>query len=446
MLLHTIAATLDRALPPLVGPAGATPGTREALATRDPLRFLLLLGQLALLVLVFRAFRVEEQRFMHLTAMIFSAFAVHYWLPFRYKELFWIAVSFAGAFVLLDTRSAATLIGIGLLFYAVAASPVGFPWKVVIALVIGGVLTYGRATLGLGVPTQLWPILGAVFMFRLLVYFYDLQHAKERPSLKEYCTYFFMLPNYYFILFPVIDFQTLRKTYFRRDIHVVAQQGIDWILRGTVQLLLYRAIYHLKPSLNEPESITSFGLLVTAMVGTYLLYLRVSGHFHIIIGFLHLFGYDLPETHRRYLLAHSLTDFWRRINIYWKDFMVKLVYFPVYFRLRRSGEVRAQVVATALVFVATWALHSYQWFWLRGTWLFTWPDTLFWAILGGLVIVNVLMERRQRTPARVSGLGAWTQRGLQIAATFTLMTVLWSLWNAHSVEEWIEVLTWWQVG
>lgn len=59
----------------------------------------------------------------------------------------------------------------------------------------------------------------------------------------------------------------------------------------------------------------------------------------MIIGFMNLFGYDLPETHRKYLLAHSLTDFWRRINIYGKDFMVKMVYFPVYFRLRRSGDV-----------------------------------------------------------------------------------------------------------
>ena len=53
-----------------------------------------------------------------------------------------------------------------------------------------------------------------------------------------------MLPNYYFLLFPVIDFQTHRQTYFQRDIHDIAQQGIVWIARGTMQLLLYRLIYH----------------------------------------------------------------------------------------------------------------------------------------------------------------------------------------------------------
>ena len=127
------------------------------------------------------------------------------------------------------------------------------------------------------------------------------------------------------------------------------------------------------------------------MVLTYLLYLRVSGQFHIIVGLLHLFGYDLPETHRRYLLARSLTDFWRRINIYWKDFMVKLVYFPVYFRLRRSGrDAGAGRRHGRWCSSTTWLLHSYQWFWLRGEFLLTWPDTLFWAILGVLVTVNLL--------------------------------------------------------
>ena len=63
--------------------------------------------------------------------------------------------------------------------------------------------------------------------------------------------------------------------------------------------------------------------MILKIVFTYLLYLRVSGQFHIIVGMLHLFGYDLPETNHRYLLARSVNDFWRRVNIYWKDFMVK---------------------------------------------------------------------------------------------------------------------------
>jgi D-alanyl-lipoteichoic acid acyltransferase DltB (MBOAT superfamily) len=189
--------------------------------------------------------------------------------------------------------------------------------------------------------------------------------------------------------------------------------------------------------------------LVATMVLTYMLYLRVSGQFHLIVGFLHLFGYDLPETHRKYLLARSLTDFWRRINIYWKDFMVKLVYFPVYFRLRRSGDVRAQVVATIVVFAVTWFFHAYQWFWLRGSFLMTWPDTLFWAILGGLVTVNLLIERkRPAKPVATTAASSWFSpvEILKTVGTFSVIVTLWSLWNSTSVTQWIDLITWWKVG
>ena len=35
--------------------------------------------------------------------------------------------------------------------------------------------------------------------------------------------------------------------------------------------------------------------------------------FHLVIRMLYLFGFRLHETHHRYLLASSFTDFWRRI-------------------------------------------------------------------------------------------------------------------------------------
>ena len=89
--------------------------------------------------------------------------------------------------------------------------------------------------------------------------------------------------------------------------------------------------------------------------------------FHLIVGMLHLFGFRLPETHRLFYLSSSFTDFWRRINIYWKDFMQKIFYYPAVFRLKHLGTTRALVIATLYVFVMTWFLHAYQWFWLRGT-------------------------------------------------------------------------------
>ena len=302
---------------------------RAAFAERDPLKFAGLFAQLAVVLGAFLDFDIEEAAFEVLALLVAGGFAVHYWLPFAWKERFYVVLSIGGAFVMLQPATAAMLVAAGLALYAIVSAPL--PWRVRLGGVLAAValLTYARATLSFGIPFDFWPVFGAIFMFRFMIYVYDAGHARTPPSLMDFLTYFFILPNYYFLLFPVIDFQTHRQSYYRRNIHQVAQQGLVWIGRGTIQLMLYRLVYHWKGPSNAPDQVTTFGALVVTMVLTFMLYLRVSGQFHMIIGFLHLFGYDLPETHRKYLLSRSLTDYWRRINIYWKDFMVKMFYFPV---------------------------------------------------------------------------------------------------------------------
>ena len=96
-------------------------------------------------------------------------------------------------------------------------------------------------------------------------------------------------------------------------------------------------------------------------------------------------------------------------------------------------------MATAAVFVVTWVLHSYQWFWFRGDVLFTGPTRSSGRILGALVIVNLLMEQAAPTRRRPRAAGPGPPQWLQIAATFAFIVVLWSLWKSPSVGEWLDV-------
>jgi hypothetical protein len=159
----------------------------------------------------------------------------------------------------------------------------------------------------------------------------------------------------------------------------------------------------------------------------------------VIIGLLHLFGFNLPRTHDRYLLASSFTDLWRRNNIYWKDFMQKVFYMPAYFRLGRLGTTSRLVIATALIIALTWFLHAYQWFWLRGKFLLSVPDVLFWTLLGVLVIINVVRESR-RGRKRTLSERSLTFRDLisssfRVAGTFAGISILWSLWSSTTIAD-----------
>jgi len=415
------------------------PGVFADRSKTDVRRFLLLAIPLALLLALFKVYNLEQPAFFLLACLVFGGFAVSYWLPFRFKETFLILLSLAGAYVLLSPWVASLLIVVGFGLFGIVRSGIAFRWRLLAILILLAICLYFRATSHVQLLEGFWPVLGAMFMFRMIIYLYDVKHMTTPPALKDYLSYFFLLPNYYFLLFPVVDHQTFRKGFYKRDIHTVAQQGVWWIFRGTTHLFLYRLIY-LSQSKFSPPTFPVAVAVAVKIISSYLLYLRVSGQFHIIAGMLCLFGYDMPETNRRYFLARGINDLWRRINIYWKDFMVKIVYYPAYFKLRRWGVLPAELLGTMLVVLVTWFLHVYQFFWLKGQIRVTTTDSLFWAILGTCMLANVWVEHQHKKSPPKAGWRGLTQHFLQVAATFSFVAILWSLWSANSITDWLYFL------
>ena len=409
--------------------------------------FLVVVAQLGVLTLVLRQFQIEGAAFLRLWLLGFAGFAIHAFLPLRYRLPFFLALSFAGIGLVLGIAQGAWLVAIGLVLIGICHLPLAFAWRIALLFAVAGVLVAQRAQwLPTPWPEAIWPIVGSMFMFRLIVYLYDLRHEKAPASPVRALSYFFMLPNVCFPLFPVVDYKTFRRNYYDDDAYRIYQVGVDWIVRGVVHLVLYRVVYYYLTL--APSEVHGPGDFAQYVVSNFLLYLRVSGTFHIVVGMLYLFGFRLPETHHRYLLASSFTDFWRRINIYWKDFMLKVFYYPAYFRLRRFGNTRALILATLFVFLMTWFLHAYQWFWLRGTVLFVWQDILFWTILGMLVVGNSLWEAKHGRD-RSLGKKAGTFRSismtmLKTAGMFAFICILWSFWTSESIAEWLSL--WKAVG
>jgi hypothetical protein len=408
-------------------------------------KFLSIVVQLGLLVLVVRLFRLENQALYHnLMLLTFYGFLIHYFLPSHYRLPFFLLLSLAAIAGILGFVNSIWLIGIGLGLIGICHLPISYSARVAILLVAGAALVALRAGwIQASWLDVIWPVLASMFMFRLIIYMYDLKHAKAKPTLANTLSYFFLLPNIVFPFFPVVDYSTFRRTYYNDDQHRIYQTGVQWMLRGVIHLILYRYInYYL---MIAPGDVSNTLELVRFLITNFALYLRISGQFHLIIGILHLFGFNLPETHHLFFLASSFTDLWRRINIYWKDFMLKVFYYPTYFRIRQWGANSSLIFATAFVFLLTWFFHAYQWFWLRGTFLLTAPDMLFWFILACLVVVNTLYEARRgrkRTLGQSSlSVGDIAALALRTAATFTVMAILWSLWSSDSIRDWIALIS-----
>jgi len=417
--------------------------TRPAEPVR-PGRLAAVILQVYLVLSVVWAFELESRALLRILLLALVGFPIQHLLPARLRRGWFAALSLAGLALVLGPTLALWLVGLGLGLVLLAHLPVAFGVRLALLGAAGLVLVGQRAGwLAAPWPAALWPVLGSMFMFRLLIYLYDLRTGGAPFGPTRALAYFFMLPNVCFPLFPVVDYKTFCLTEYNDERFKIYQSGASWMVRGVIQLLLHRLLY--QNFLGDPAAVFDLAGLAWYAASTYLLYLRISGSFHLIVGLLHLFGFNLSETHHRYLLSASFTDFWQRINIYWKDFMTKLFFYPAYFRLKdRLTPAGALVASTVFVFAVTWLLHSYQWFWLRGSFPLTWQDAVFWSTLALLVVGKMLHDQRRgrrrrlrpprhtwRTAAGVAG---------RTAATFCAIVLLWSVWNAGSFGEWLALL------
>jgi hypothetical protein len=409
----------------------------------DWLRWSILVAQVALLAFAVERFQIGSRAFSTITFLALGAYVLQAFVPARLRQAFFALLSMAGVVLVLGPETGLWLVAIGLGLIALAHLRLSFTALSALMLAVCGVLMAGRAGL-YRVPWSgaLWPILGGMFMFRMVVFLYDRKHGERATSLWETVSYFFLLPNVCFPLFPVVDYKTFRRSTDLEPELVCHQVGVRWMVRGLLHLLLYRFVYYY--GVVSPGEVSSVGELAQYLVSNLALYLRVSGTFHLAVGMLRLFGYALPETNFLYFASASINDFWRRANIYWKDFMLKVFYLPTYFKLRKKNETRAFVQATLVVVAATWILHSYQSFWIRSSFPLKWQDAAFWTALGTFMVVNTALEKR-KSGARGRRARKWSVHNAfgqawRIALTFTFLCVIWSLWACESFGAWLDML------
>ncbi|MDP9225332.1 MAG: hypothetical protein M3P18_16105, partial [Actinomycetota bacterium] len=289
-------------------------------------RFLGISAQLGLLFVLLRLFEVEPGTGLpRILPLVFVGFIVHAVLPPPWRLPFFVFLSLSAIGLVLGPVPGAILVALGLVLIGVCHLPVAYSTRVLLLVLIAGVLASIRAgwialppalltSLAMPrLPRVVLQVLGSMFMFRLVIYLYDLRHEEESraagapgpvrsvspASVWMRLSYFFLLPNVCFLLFPIVDFRTYRRTYYDTEAQAIYQKGVWWICLGLAYLLGYRLAYHyLVPS---PEDVQGLGGVVRFMTSSYLIYLRVVGQFHLIVGLLCLFGFNLPTAHRYYL-------------------------------------------------------------------------------------------------------------------------------------------------
>src|SRR5205807_356459 len=163
-------------------------------------QFLAVVAQFGLIALLVQQWQLESQSLTRLMWLAFAGFIIHHLLPLRFRLPFFAMLSLLAVLTavghvgpnvgiawltgrmtttgfLYHLVPGLTLIGIGLGLIGLCHLPIRFGVRVGLVAVAGAGLVFLRAhSQWFPDVTEMWVILGSMFMFRLMVYLYDLKH------------------------------------------------------------------------------------------------------------------------------------------------------------------------------------------------------------------------------------------------------------------------------
>ncbi len=150
----------------------------------------------------------------------------------------------------------------------------------------------------------------------------------------------------------------------------------------------------------------------------------------ILVGLVRTLGIDLGPSFDRPALARSITDWWRRWNVHFRELLVDLFYTRVLMRHRRTP-VRATVLACASIFlVGSVLFHVPKLYFHHGTATVAPVGILVEsALMFAIVAAALVREQRRAAPARprpiVGALSTWALVWLAVFAAGRGAQTLW---------------------
>ncbi len=159
--------------------------------------------------------------------------------------------------------------------------------------------------------------------------------------------------------------------------------------------------------LNSPSA------LLVMVCYSLQLYFDFSGYCDMAYGIGLFFNVELPFNFHSPYKATSIMDFWDRWHITLTKFFTKYVYIPL-------GGNRKGVIRT---YVNVWLVFLISGLWHGANWTF-----ILWGAVHGFFSVIERFKLSKVVSARIP-------KAVRMAGTFILVTFLWSLFRAESVEQ-----------
>ena len=164
------------------------------------------------------------------------------------------------------------------------------------------------------------------------------------------------------------------------------------------------------------EAATSMDWILIMLFYTFEIYFDFSGYSDMAVGTSLMLNITLPINFDSPYKAVSIRDFWKRWHISLTKFLTKYIYIPL------GGSRKGRIFTylnTMIVFLVSGIWHGANW------------TFILWGLLhGAFSIFDRLIEK---IPTKIFEPARWL-------ATFLVINILWLLFRADSVQQWMDIL------
>ena len=162
--------------------------------------------------------------------------------------------------------------------------------------------------------------------------------------------------------------------------------------------------------------LTSADTFLVMLAYTFQIYFDFSGYSDMAMGVAKMLNFDIPMNFDSPYKSFSIQEFWKRWHMSLTNFLTHYIYIPL--GGNRKGKIRTYVnILTIFLISGIW--HGANW------------TFIIWGLLHGLAsCMDRLFEEKEK---KIHPAFRWI-------ATFLLVSVLWLLFRADSVEQWFEMV------
>ena len=402
-----------------------------------------------------RSLRIELDYLGAFVLWVAAAFVLYHLCPDRHRKTVLLVSGIVFLAVFLDPRATLFMLAFSLVFhYATMGGGHGRGvrlWGGAALLIVvfvpvcleGWIFDYYVNGMKVKSVVAAWALV--VFSTKSVYVLHEIRIGRaERVSLEDYLIYMWGLPVG-LGRSAIVPCSHFWERYRARPTAQLMKKGVTTIAIALLHLLAV-PIIGLEMAAYRPDGNFALRLEEQSWLAVWLalnlfhlqIYLAKYGYEQFGIGIARLFGFDIKDNFANPLASNTYAAYWRRWNIYFRDMLVSMVYFPTLLALSRAMP-KSKWLNLSLACIATFAANYV--FLLFAHLLFApptsqsarydvmWTLAIFDLCQALLVVFSLVVE--SRFPLRRGRFASWPAALLGIAITFHLRSALVLFFRVH---------------